>query len=166
LPEVAGRADYAYRISPKVLERISERDRPDGLVSLVELPSWSPELTVLLTNRRTRLSHPLVFRGSRGMNLRVPVLDFDEPDAAMAWLRDRSFHTYLATVGPQAVPYHDVRFAGRTALVVGNERYGISRPWLTYGFPQVTVPMRGRADSLNVSVSASILLYEARSQLS
>jgi tRNA(Leu) C34 or U34 (ribose-2'-O)-methylase TrmL len=46
--------------------------------------------------------------------------------------------------------------------VVGNERHGISRPWFDYGFAEVTVPMQGRADSLNVSVSASILLYEIR----
>jgi TrmH family RNA methyltransferase len=54
-------------------------------------------------------------------------------------------------------------FTGRTALVVGNERYGISRPWLHSGLPRITVPMHGRADSLNVSVSASILLYAVRS---
>jgi RNA methyltransferase, TrmH family len=196
--EVAARARSAYQVSPKVLERICERDRPDGLLSLVQLPAWSADLdlapdaivlvadgieipgnlgtmlrtldacggsALLLTNRRTRLSHPKVFRGSRGMNLRIPVLEFDQPDEAVAWLRVRGFTTVLATVGPDASPYHEVRFRGRTALVVGNERYGISRPWLSAGLAEVTIPMRGRADSLNVAVSASILLYEIRSRL-
>ena len=194
--EVAARASSAYRVSPKVLERICDRERPDGLVSLVRLPSWPADLdlasdatvlvadaieipgnlgtmlrtvdacgasAVLLTNRRTRLSHPKVFRGSRGMNLRVPVLDFDQPAEAMTWLADRGFRIYLATVGPDATPFSEMTFAGRTALVVGNERYGISRPWLDSGLPRITVPMHGRADSLNVSVSASILLYAVRS---
>jgi RNA methyltransferase, TrmH family len=194
--EVAARASSAYRVSPRVLERICDRERPDGLVSLVQLPSWPADLdlasdatvlvadaieipgnlgtmlrtvdacggsAVLLTNRRTRLSHPKVFRGSRGMNLRVPVLDFDQPAEAMTWLGDRGFRTYLATVGPDATPFSEMTFAGRTALVVGNERYGISRPWLDSGLPRITVPMHGRADSLNVSVSASILLYAVRS---
>jgi len=193
--EVAARAEYAYRISPRVLERIAERDRPDGMVSLVALPRWDaatiplgPRALALvadgieipgnlgtllrtldacgaaclvLTNRRTRLSHPKVFRGSRGMSLRVPVIELGEPDRAADWLRERRFSVYLATPGPDAVAYHDVAFAGRTALVVGNERYGISRPWFAHGFTQVAVPMLGAADSLNVSVSASILLYAA-----
>ncbi|HEY1488138.1 MAG TPA: TrmH family RNA methyltransferase [Micromonosporaceae bacterium] len=197
--ECAALARCAYRISPRVLDLICERDRPDGLVSLVPLPSWDPDeipladdalvlvadaieipgnlgtllrtldacgaAALLLTNRRTRLSHPKVFRGSRGMNLRVPVLEFDEPDGAVRWLQARGFTVHLAALRPDAADYHDVRFRGRTAVVVGNERHGISRPWYEHGFGAVTVPMHGRADSLNVSVSASILLYEARTQL-
>jgi TrmH family RNA methyltransferase len=199
VPAIAQRcaalAKQAYRISPKVLERLSERDRPDGVISLAALPQWDAQTlalapralvlvadaieipgnlgtllrtldacgadALLLTNRRTRLSHPKVFRGSRGMNLRVPVLEFAEVADAAEWLRERGFDVYLATVGEDAVDFREVRFGARTAFVVGNERYGISRPWLESGHPRVTVPMRGRADSLNVSVSASILLYSA-----
>lgn len=194
--QIAAQAEHAYRISPKVLERLAERDRPDGLVSLVGLPRWDPAtLTVgrqslvlvadgieipgnlgaivrtldacrgdclILTNRRTRLSHPLVFRGSRGMVLRVPVVDLGSPEQAADWLRERGFTVYLATPGPGAVAYPDVTFAERTAVVVGNERHGISEPWFDLGFTRIAVPMLGVADSLNVSVSASILLYAAR----
>jgi TrmH family RNA methyltransferase len=193
---IAARARTAYRISPSVLARVCERERPDGLVSLVALPSWDadavplrPDALVLvadaieipgnlgtllrtldacgadclvLTNRRTRLSHPKVFRGSRGMNLRVPTIEFASPDLAVSWLRAQGFAVHLATTGRDARDYSSVPFRGRTAIVVGNERYGISQPWFTYGFAEVTVPMLGRADSLNVSVSASILLYEIR----
>jgi tRNA G18 (ribose-2'-O)-methylase SpoU len=196
--QVAARAEHTYRISPKVLERITERDRPDGMISLVRLPSWDGDALpldkqalvlvadaieipgnlgtllrtvdacggtcLLLTNRRTRLSHPKVFRGSRGMNLRVPILEFDDTPDAVGWLRDRGFTVYLATTGPDSVPYRHVDYPARTALVVGNERYGISPAWRKHGFTQITVPMLGSADSLNVSVCASILLYEARAR--
>lgn len=197
--QLAARAAAAYRISEKVLARIAERERPDGLVSLVALPAWEPDELPLrpdslvlvadaveipgnlgtmlrtldacageflvLTNRRTRLSHPKVFRGSRGMNLRVPVIEFGEPGDAARFLADRGFTVYLATPGAGATDYREVPFSGRTALVVGNERYGISTPWFAGGFRRVAVPMMGRADSLNVSVSASILLYAARSRI-
>jgi tRNA G18 (ribose-2'-O)-methylase SpoU len=192
----AARARQAYRIAPKVLERIAERERPDGMVSLVALPRWEPQTVPLrrqsvvlvadaveipgnvgtllrtldacggdclvLTNRRARLSHPKVFRSSRGMLLRVPILDLGEPAAAVRWLREREFTTYLATPTAAGRPYHDVDFPERTAIVVGNERYGISREWFDHGFAAVSVPMLGAADSLNVSVCASILLYAAR----
>jgi TrmH family RNA methyltransferase len=198
--QAAARARQAYRIAPKVLERIAERDRPDGLVSLVALPRWDPATVPLrpqalvlvadaveipgnvgtllrtldacggdalvLTNRRARLSHPKVFRGSRGMLLRVPILDLGEPATAVRWLRARGFTTYLATPTAAGRPYHDVEFPVRTAIVVGNERYGISREWFDHDLPTTTVPMLGAADSLNVSVCASILLYAARARAS
>lgn len=196
--ELAARAARTYRISPRVLAYLTERDRPDGLVSLVPLPSWEAEAVplrrealvlvadaieipgnlgtllrtldacggdcLLLTNRRARLSHPKVFRGSRGMNLRVPIVEFEQPEAAVEWLLRNGFTVHLATTDPAAVPYRSVTYPARTALVVGNERYGISRPWREHGFPQVTVPVLGNADSLNVSVCASILLYEVRAR--
>jgi tRNA G18 (ribose-2'-O)-methylase SpoU len=193
---MTGVARTAYRISERVLARIAERERPDGLVSLVAVPQWTPETVPLgqrslvlvadaieipgnlgtllrtldacgadclvMTNRRTRLSHPKVFRGSRGMNLRIPVLDFDDPGDAIKWLRGNGFGVYLATPGPQARDFHRIAFPARTALVVGNERKGITQPWYGNGFTEVTIPMRGHADSLNVAVSAAILLYAAR----
>jgi tRNA C32,U32 (ribose-2'-O)-methylase TrmJ len=54
----------------------------------------------------------------------------------------------------------------RTAVVVGNERTGISNPWFEHASGEITIPMLGRADSLNVAVSASILMYDIRSVLS
>jgi TrmH family RNA methyltransferase len=198
--QIAARAEHAYRISPKVLERIVERDRPDGLVSLVDLPRWDPATVALgrtslvlvadgieipgnlgtlvrtldacggdclvLTNRRTRLSHPKVFRGSRGMVLRVPVIDLGDPDDAVRWLRERGCAVYLATPGAGSIAYHEAAFGERTAIVVGNERYGIAAPWFDHGLARVGVPMFGVADSLNVSVCASILLYAARARMS
>lgn len=192
---IAARARTAYRISPRVLDLLCEREKPDGLLSLAALPQWEPDDlrfgpdavvlvadgieipgnlgtmlrtvdacgadAVVLTNRRTRLSHPKVFRGSRGMNLRVPVVEFDIAADALGWLESRGFTTYLAAFGPAATDYRRVAFSARTAIVVGNERYGVDPHWRQPGLPQVVVPMRGLADSLNVSVCASILLYAA-----
>lgn len=193
--QLAARAARSYRIAPRVLAHLTERDRPDGLVSLARLPQWALDWEppgrrslvlvadgieipgnlgtllrtldacggdcLVLTNRRARLNHPKVFRGSRGMLLRVPVLDLGEPDDAIEWLRERDYRVYLSTPDG-GTPYHCLEFADRTAIVVGNERYGLSRPWLTRGFASTYVPMLGVADSLNVSVCASILLYAAR----
>jgi tRNA G18 (ribose-2'-O)-methylase SpoU len=194
--QVVARARCAYRIAPAVLDRLCERERPDGLLSLVRLPAWDADRIelhadalvlvadaieipgnlgtllrtldacggdcLILTNRRTRLNHPKVFRGSRGMNLRVPVIDFADPADAARWLRDRDFAVLLATVSADATPYQQARYARRTAVVVGNERTGITRPWFGRATGTVTIPMHGRVDSLNVAVSASILMYDIR----
>lgn len=195
--EIAQRADRAYRISEKVLERLAERDKPDGLVSIAQMPTWDADALeigpsglvlvadgieipgnlgtlirtldackadcLVLTNRRTRLTHPKVFRGSHGMNLTVPTIVFEELTEAIDWLKRKCFKVYLADTDDSR-NYRGCDYRGRTAFVVGNERYGIPKPWYEAGFDRVGVPMLGLADSLNVAISASVLLYEARAQ--
>jgi RNA methyltransferase, TrmH family len=95
----------------------------------------------------------------------VPAVEFDEVTDAIAWLDRHGFTVYLAdTEGSEN--YRSGDYGGRTALVVGSERYGISPPWHAAGFRRVGIPMLGSADSLNVAVSAAVLLYEARAQMS
>jgi TrmH family RNA methyltransferase len=195
--ELAARADRAYRVSARTLARISERERPDGLLSIAALPRWEPadvhlgpQALVLvadgmeipgnlgtlvrsldacradclvLTNRRTRLTHPKVIRASQGTVLTVPAIEFDEVSDAVAWLSGHGFTVLLADTD-DAVNYRQVDYRGRTAFVVGSERYGVAKEWYEHGYGRVAVPMLGSGDSLNVSVSASILLYEARAR--
>ena len=116
---------------------------------------------LVLTNRRTRLTHPKVLRASQGMSIKVPVLDFDQVTDAIGWLAGRNCTVYLADTD-QSLSYRNADYAGRTALVVGSERYGISPAWHEAGFSRIGIPMLGAADSLNVAISASVLLYEAR----
>lgn len=196
--QVAAVARCAYQVSAKTLERISERDSPDGLLSLAQLPRWSPgslELgpsalvmvadgmeipgnlgtlirtadacradCIVLTNRRTRLTHPKVFRASQGMVLTQPVVEFERPQDAAAWLGGLGFDVYLADTD-EAGNYRSYDYRGRrVAFVLGAERYGIPKAWYHPEFRRVFVPMLGSADSLNVSISAAVLLYEARAQ--
>lgn len=88
-------------------------------------------------------------------------LEFDEVTDAITWLKRQNFTVYLVDTS-ESDNYRHLDYAGRTAIVVGSERCGISKPWYQHSFTRISVPMLGRADSLNVSVSASVLLYEAR----
>lgn len=142
---------------------------PGNLGTLIRTLDACGAECLVLTNRRTRMTHPKVFRGSHGMSLTIPFLEFEQPDDAASWLVDRGFTVLLADTDPPDVPavhYRHVDYSGRTAIVLGNERYGISRPWYGHGFGSVLVPMLGAADSLNVAISASVLLYEARARKS
>ncbi|MEO7194072.1 MAG: TrmH family RNA methyltransferase [Pseudonocardiaceae bacterium] len=196
--ELASRAHLAYQVSEKTLARISERDRPDGLLSLALLPTWEPTDVALgesalivvadgmeipgnlgtlirtldaagadclvLTNRRTRLTHPKVFRASQGMVLTMPVLDFERTEDAMSWLRSNNVDVYLAdTDGAKNYRLFDYSTT-RTAFILGSERYGIPKSWYEAGHERVFIPMLGSIDSLNVSISAAVFLFEARAQ--
>ncbi|UQX88212.1 hypothetical protein M6D93_18275 [Jatrophihabitans telluris] len=196
--QLADLAEQAYEISAKTLQRLAERDRPDGLIAVVELPTWTPGSLALaeralvlvadgieqpgnlgtlirtldacgadalvLTNPRTRRANVKVFRASHGTVLRVPCLSFATVADGQDWLDGAGFGVYLAdTEG--ASRYSDLAYADRTALVLGNERFGIDRAWYRESAARVFIPMLGVADSLNVSISAAVLLYEARSKL-
>lgn len=198
--ELAQRAHLAYQVSEKTLARISERDKPDGLFSIAQLPRWEPRDVhlgesslimvadgleipgnmgtlirtldaagadcLVLTNRRTRLTHPKVFRASQGMVLKMPVLDFECVDDAISWLQSNDVNVYLADTD-DAKNYRSFDYSSnRTAFVLGSERYGIPRPWYEAGYERVLIPMLGSGDSLNVSISAAVFLFEARAQKS
>jgi len=136
---------------------------PGNLGTLIRTLDACAADCLVLTSKRTRLTHPKVLRSSQGTSMKVPSLEFAEIGAAVDWLRSNDVTVYLADTD-DSMSYRQADYSGRTALVVGSERYGISRPWYEHGFARIGIPMLGSADSLNVSVSASVLLYEARAR--
>lgn len=138
-------------------------ENPGNLGTLLRTADGAGVELVLVTNRRTRISHPRVFRASHGMSLKVPQLEFAGAEDAVAWLRQHYCAIYLAAPGG-GVHYRQLDCGGRTALVFGSERFGLSPAWAKQGCRRVAIPMLGAADSLNVAVAASILLYEARAR--
>jgi RNA methyltransferase, TrmH family len=136
---------------------------PGNLGTLIRTLDACAADCLALTSKRTRLTHPKVLRSSQGMSMKVPSLEFAEISDAIGWLARNNFTVYLADTR-DSISYRQADYRGRTAIVVGSERYGISPPWYEQGFQRIGIPMLGSADSLNVSVSASVLLYEARAR--
>ena len=63
-----------------------------------------------------------------------------------------------------AVNYHEQDFKKATAIVVGTEATGLSEEWLNNSTQNIIIPMQGAIDSMNVSVAAGILIFEAKRQ--
>ena len=81
----------------------------------------------------------------------------------IAWLGAQRLRVVVAT--PEAGrPCWEAVLAGRVAVVVGNERYGLTRAWRVAADEAVSVPMPGPTDSLNVAVAAGVVLFEAARQ--
>jgi tRNA (guanosine-2'-O-)-methyltransferase len=81
------------------------------------------------------------------------------PEAAVVALREKGFRVYVATMRGDAAPV-DLRSLPKVALVFGNEQSGASERLLGACDGSCTIPMRGFAQSLNVSVAAALALYE------
>ena len=119
---------------------------------------------LVLTRATARVTHPKAFVASRGTVLTMPVLTYASVAEARSALVDAGFTAYVADPAG-ATPYRTAGLGtGRTAVVVGSEGDGVSDEWRE-GLTRVAIPMRGRADSLNVAASAAVLLFEARAAL-
>ena len=121
---------------------------------------------VLFCRTRTRLTHPKLIKASMGAVFTLPLAVFDNPEDCAGWLEERGFTIFLADANADTWVYAEGETEGQgegdlgnTALVVGNERYGLRQSWYGAAVRTVAIPMRGFGDSLNVGVAASILAY-------
>lgn len=130
-----------------------------NLGTIIRTADGAGAAAVILTDRRVRLTHPLVVKASMGTVFSMPIVVGDRAEV-LVWLRDRRFCVIAADPGGM-VSYRDAKYHGPVAIVVGSERYGLSPFWREVADVMVSIPMLGVADSLNVGHSAALLLYEA-----
>jgi len=83
--------------------------------------------------------------------------------AAIVWLKEKNISIFAAAPSAR-LSYAAADLAGPSAIAVGAEHAGLSPDWLRAAAEQIRIPMRGRVDSLNASVSAAIILFEALRQ--
>ena len=106
--------------------------------------------------------HPNAIRNSTGTVFSLPAAVTDNSNT-ISWLRERNYEILIATP-EQADDLYDIRFELPTAIVLGSEAHGLSETWMQGSFKRVRLPMNGIADSLNVSVTAAVIMYEAMRQ--
>ena len=136
--------------------------RPGNLGTIVRSACAAGADALVVADGRTDLFHPEAVRGSVGTLFRLPVAQSTTAEA-IAWLRAQDLRIVVAT--PVAdEPCWAADLTGPTAIVVGNERYGVSRAWVDAADEAVSVPMPGPTDSLNVAVAAGVVLFEAARQ--
>jgi len=108
-------------------------------------------------------TNPKCVRASAGSLFHLPVVDGGTSVAAVSDLSARGFTT-VATVVRGGTDYTSIDWTGPVALVLGNEAGGLPPELVAILDAGVTIPMAGRAESLNVSVSAAVLCFEALRQ--
>jgi TrmH family RNA methyltransferase len=133
-------------------------EKPGNVGALLRTADGAGIDGVILSDPRTDVFNPNVVRASAGalFSARLAAVSAVE---ALAWLRERSLKVFAARVGV-ASDYREVDWSRPCAIVLGSEAEGLDAVWQGEGISPISLPMRGRVDSLNVSVTAGILLYE------
>jgi RNA methyltransferase, TrmH family len=109
------------------------------------------------------VTNPKTVRASAGALFHVPVVEGCDPQEVLGVLGDLGLKR-IAAVAHDGERPDRVDLDGPLAFVLGNEAHGLPSDMLDQVDAQVTIPMPGRSESLNLGMAASILLYEARRQ--
>lgn len=144
-------------------------EKPGNIGAVCRTADASGVLAVILTNARTDLFNPNAIRASLGTIFRVPIATA-ATQAAQSWLAKHQFQSFIARVDAE-VEYDQVDLTQRCAVVLGSEAHGVGPLWQgtasgdRHNVPTpIRLPMLGKADSLNVSITAAVLSYEALRQ--
>jgi len=137
-------------------------EKPGNLGAVLRSADGAGADAAIAASPRTDLFNPNTIRASAGTVFAVPLAAAPAPEV-LAWLRARGFRIVTARVDA-AASYTDTDLTGQLAIVLGAEADGLTEMWTGADIEPVRLPMLGVADSLNVSVSAAVLLYESRRQ--
>lgn len=153
------------QLPPNALVAVVEAiEKPGNLGAVLRSADAAGVAAVIAAGHGTDLYNPNVIRASLGTVFTVPVCAAATADIR-SWLQRLEFSIYAARPDAERL-YTEVRYQGPTALVLGSEAAGLSDAWRSHDVTPIKLPMRGRADSLNISVAAAVLFYEVLRQRS
>lgn len=139
-----------------VLESV---EKPGNLGAVLRTCDAAGADALIICDPRTDLYNPNLIRASIGAVFTVPTAVCTTAQA-ITFLKSKGIRILTAQLQDSS-PYYDCPMTKGTAIVMGTEATGLSDKWRQAADAHIRIPMLGKLDSLNVSVSAAILLYEA-----
>ncbi len=144
-----------------VLESV---EKPGNLGAILRSADAASADAVVVCDPLTDIYNPNLIRSSIGAIFTVPCIACSTEEC-ISFLKERGIRILTAQL-QDSHPYYDTDMRCGTAIVMGTESTGLSSTWRTAADAHIRIPMLGRLDSLNVSVSTAILLFEAVRQRS
>ena len=142
-----------------VLESV---EKPGNLGAVLRSAEASGVDAVIVCDPLTDMYNPNLIRASIGGVFSVPTAVCTSQEC-IAFLKERGIKILTAQL-QDSYEYYDYDMTSATAIVMGTESTGLTDQWRQAADAHIRIPMLGRLDSLNVSVSAAILMYEALRQ--
>lgn len=137
-------------------------EKPGNIGALLRTADAANLDAVLIANPRTDLYNPNIIRSSVGCVFSRNIVLASSLEI-ISFLKENNIAIFCAALTASKV-YPQVDYTQSAAIVVGTEDSGLSQDWLQHATQNVIIPMEGDIDSMNVSVSAAILIFEAKRQ--
>ncbi len=143
----------------KLLVILDGLEKPGNIGTIIRSLDGAGGDGVIICNSNVRRTNHKLIKSSMGSSFVIPVIKSDIIKT-VKWLKSNGFRIIVTDLNATK-SYYNTEYKGRIAIVAGNERYGISDIWNQHECERVIIPMLGGADSLNVGVAASLVIYEA-----
>lgn len=137
-------------------------EKPGNIGALLRTADAANLDAVIIANPKSDMYNPNIVRSSVG-GLFTNQIAVGNTSEIITFLQQNNINFYSATL-QNATSYHTQDFTQPTALVVGTEATGLSQEWRDKATQNINIPMQGAIDSMNVSVAAAILIFEAKRQ--
>lgn len=137
-------------------------EKPGNIGALFRTADAAAADAVIIADPKGDMYNPNIVRSSVGCLFTNSIATGDTGEV-IAFLKERNISIYCATL-QDSTSYHTQDFTTPTALVVGTEATGLSTAWREASTQNIIIPMSGEIDSMNVSVAAAILIFEAKRQ--
>lgn len=142
-----------------VLESV---EKPGNLGAILRTADAAQVDAVIICDPTTDLYNPNAIRSSVGCSFTVQTATSMSSEA-LDYLHDKGIKIYAAELEASQW-YHETNFVEPSAIIMGTEADGLTQFWLEKADSRIKIPMRGKIDSLNVSVSTAVLTFEAMRQ--
>lgn len=137
-------------------------EKPGNIGALLRTADAANLDAVIIANPKSDMYNPNVVRSSVGC-LFTRQIATGSTDEVIAFLNEKNISIYCATL-QDSTYYHTQNYSTPSALVVGTEATGLTDAWRNASSKNIIIPMQGEIDSMNVSVAAAILIFEAKRQ--
>ncbi|MFK5982564.1 MAG: RNA methyltransferase, partial [Flavobacteriaceae bacterium] len=137
-------------------------EKPGNIGAILRTADAANVDAVIIANPKTDMFNPNIIRSSVGCVFTNTIANGTTSEI-ITFLKENNINIYSAIL-QESIPYHTCDFKQNTAIVVGTESTGLSQEWRDESKANIHIPMQGEIDSMNVSVAAGILIFEAKRQ--
>lgn len=162
-PEASEQRLNASLTDSTLLVMLHQLNNPVNVGAILRTAEAAGATGIITTKNTSDPFSPKSLRGAMGSAFRLPVWRNTDFNTAVAWCRERKI-SLIGTAATAKMRHMDWNWKRPSALVLGPESTGLSEEELSATDQTVSIPMQGEVESLNVSVAAGILLYEAARQ--
>jgi TrmH family RNA methyltransferase len=137
-------------------------EKPGNLGALLRTADAANVDAVFIANPKTEIYNPNIIRSSVGC-LFTNQIAIGTSEEIIAFLQEKEINIYATTL-QNSNEYHKENYTKATAIIVGTEATGLTEAFRNAATQNINIPMQGTIDSMNVSVAAAIVIFEAKRQ--